>query len=99
MLTTKSDVAACRPERPAPKIRTDHVRPPIPIRQFDWVAWYDGEEDEQMATGHGPTEREAVADLIENHPRYETWGGPTEKDPHRPYCKEDQSCCDFCCGN
>jgi hypothetical protein len=26
-------------------------------------------------------------------------GGPTEKYPDRPYCKSDQSCCDFCCGN
>lgn len=28
-----------------------------------------------------------------------TRGGPTETDPDRPYCKPDQSCCDFCCGN
>jgi hypothetical protein len=28
-----------------------------------------------------------------------TKGGPTEDDPDRPYCKPDQSCCDFCCGN
>lgn len=26
-------------------------------------------------------------------------GGPTESDPNRPYCKPDQSCCDFVCGN
>ena len=26
-------------------------------------------------------------------------GGPTEKYPQRRYCKDDQSCCDFCCGN
>lgn len=26
-------------------------------------------------------------------------GGPTVSDPNRPYCKPDQSCCDFCCGN
>ncbi len=26
-------------------------------------------------------------------------GGPTEQEPDRPYCKDDQSCCDFCCGN
>jgi hypothetical protein len=26
-------------------------------------------------------------------------GGPTESNPNRPYCKPDQSCCDFCCGN
>ena len=29
----------------------------------------------------------------------ENKGGPTEADPDRPYCKPDQSCCDFCCGN
>lgn len=28
-----------------------------------------------------------------------TKGGPTVTDPDRPYCKPDQSCCDFCCGN
>ena len=26
-------------------------------------------------------------------------GGPTDPDPDRSYCKPDQSCCDFCCGN
>jgi hypothetical protein len=26
-------------------------------------------------------------------------GGPTVTDPEQPYCKPDQSCCDFCCGN
>lgn len=26
-------------------------------------------------------------------------GGPTETEPNRPYCKPDQSCCDFTCGN
>jgi hypothetical protein len=28
-----------------------------------------------------------------------TKGGPTEQHPDAPYCKPDQSCCDFCCGN
>lgn len=28
-----------------------------------------------------------------------TKGGPTEQYPDAPYCKPDQSCCDFCCGN
>jgi hypothetical protein len=28
-----------------------------------------------------------------------TKGGPTEMFPDAPYCKPDQSCCDFCCGN
>ncbi len=26
-------------------------------------------------------------------------GGPTVAEPNRPYCKPDQSCCDFTCGN
>jgi hypothetical protein len=28
-----------------------------------------------------------------------TRGGPTEQFPDAPYCKPDQSCCDWCCGN
>lgn len=52
-----------------PKIVTTYVFPPIPVRFMDWQAHYDGEEDEQMATGHGVTEQEAVRDLIDNHPR------------------------------
>lgn len=75
----------------AQRIVTEHVYPPIPIRQFDWVAHYD---DPEGVTGWGRTEEAAVLDLIEN-----TDGGPTEQNPHRPYCKPDQSCCDFCCGN
>ncbi len=26
-------------------------------------------------------------------------GGPTVSEPDRPYCKLDQTCCDFTCGN
>lgn len=32
-------------------------------------------------------------------PSKEQKGGPTVTDPNRPYCKPDQSCCDFVCGN
>ena len=46
----------------AKKIITDNVRPPISIRNFDWVAFYDGEEESQHY-GYGPTEQEAIADL------------------------------------
>ena len=53
----------------APKIITTHVYPPIPIRLMDWQAHYEGEEDEQMATGTGATEQEAIDDLLESHPR------------------------------
>ena len=53
----------------APKIVTTFVYPPIPLRNCDWAAHYDGEEDEQMAIGFGTTEQDAVRDLTENFPR------------------------------
>lgn len=43
------------------KIRTSFIYPPIPIRQFDWAAWFDGEEE--YLTGHGQTEQDAIEDL------------------------------------
>lgn len=54
----------CRPTKVvAPrKIVTNFVYPPIPLRQFDWTAWRDGEE-ENGPTGFGATEAEAIADL------------------------------------
>lgn len=55
-----------------PRIRTDFVYPPIPIRTMDWQAYYDSDEpddDGNMAFSTGATETEAVTDLIENHPR------------------------------
>ncbi len=52
-----------------PKIMTTFVFPPIPTRQFDWQAHYDGEEDEQYDAGYGRTEADAIVDLIENYPR------------------------------
>lgn len=44
---------------------------------------------------------ESTANLVEavNERSARKAGGPTEADPNRPYCKPDQSCCDFCCGN
>lgn len=47
------------------KIVTSYVCPPIPVRQFDWCAHYDGEED-AGGYGYGATEAEAIADFIEN---------------------------------
>jgi len=38
--------------------------PPIPIRDFDWVAFYEGDE-ETGPRGYGRTEAQAVADLKE----------------------------------
>jgi hypothetical protein len=48
---------------PLPKIVTRNIYPPIPLRQFDWCAYVDGEE-ERGEYGYGRTRAEAVADLI-----------------------------------
>jgi hypothetical protein len=47
------------------KIVTSHIYPPIPIRDFDWCAYFDGEE-ELGGYGYGRTEAEAVSDFIAN---------------------------------
>jgi len=47
------------------KIKTSCVFPPIPSSQFDWCAYYDGEEEEQNY-GWGKTEMEAIEDLEMN---------------------------------
>ena len=43
-----------------------HEHPPIPDRQFDWCAYYDGDE-ERGHYGWGRTREEAVKDLLENY--------------------------------
>lgn len=48
------------------KINTHHEFPPIPIRQFDWCATFDGYEPGEPI-GWGATEAEAIADLLDNH--------------------------------
>lgn len=50
------------------KIETDFVYPPIPDRRFDWSAVTedaDGAPDASCPIGHGRTEAEAVADLLQ----------------------------------
>jgi hypothetical protein len=51
------------------KIRTSFDYPPIPDRRFDWSAvdddTYDGAEDSHCPIGHGATEQEAIADLLD----------------------------------
>lgn len=49
------------------QIITNEICPPIPIRNFDWAAWYDGEE-ELGHYGYGKTEQEAITDLKESYP-------------------------------
>lgn len=49
------------------KIKTYYDPPPIPLRNCDWVAiddeTYDGQPSDPI--GHGATEQEAIADLLE----------------------------------
>lgn len=50
------------------KIITYYWAKPIPIRIFDWLAYFDGDEpndDGQMLHGYGKTEREAVIALFD----------------------------------
>jgi hypothetical protein len=49
-----------------PNIVIRNIYPPIPIRQFDWCAYVDGEE-ERGEYGYGSTKAEAIADLINNY--------------------------------
>jgi hypothetical protein len=49
--------------RDAPKIRTEFVYPPIPIRTSDWCATFDGEEEGPQ--GWGRTEQAAIDDLLD----------------------------------
>ena len=46
------------------RIVTQFIYPPIPLRQFDWQATFDGYEPGDPI-GHGRTERDAVRDLKE----------------------------------
>lgn len=46
------------------KIMTSYWAKPIPLRNFDWTAWYDGDEGpDPYPIGYGSTEAEAIAEL------------------------------------
>lgn len=49
------------------KITTRYWMKPGPIRNCDWIAFYDGQE-ELGHYGHGRTDGEAIADLVTNYP-------------------------------
>jgi hypothetical protein len=50
----------------ARKIVTRHQFPPIPVRNLDWYAYYEGEE-EAGGYGFGSTEAEAIQDFKDNY--------------------------------
>jgi len=43
---------------------TSYICPPIPFRNYDWCATYDGYEPGDPI-GYGRTEQEAILDLLE----------------------------------
>jgi len=45
------------------RIRTSYDPKPIPVRDFDWTAWLDG--DEEVHNSHGATEEQAIEALHE----------------------------------
>ncbi len=55
-----------------PRIITEYVYPPIPMRNFDWAAYREGYDCDcdgdgyfsKDPVGHGPTEQAAIADLL-----------------------------------
>jgi len=55
------------------KVITSHDCPPIPVRSMDWSATFDdydaevvdGQWTSSHPVGHGRTEAEAIADLLE----------------------------------
>lgn len=52
----------------ARRIVTEHIYPPIPIRGFDWIAWYADEDPEAQRNGYGNTEEAAKTDLVNTYP-------------------------------
>jgi hypothetical protein len=46
-----------------PLIHTEHVRPPIPVREYDWSAVFEDYEPGQLM-GWGATRAAAIADLL-----------------------------------
>lgn len=51
----------------AAKIETRHEHPPIPIRCYDWRAFFADMDEETRGEGWGATEAEAIADLKETY--------------------------------
>lgn len=50
-------------KRDGRKVTTEFIFPPIPVREFDWVATFDDYEP-GGPVGRGATEAEAIEDLM-----------------------------------
>ena len=64
------------------KMMTQNQFPPIPTRKMDWVAWFDGYEEDGRY-GYGETEAEAIEDLLTE---YECPMCGEHVDPDTRYC-------------
>lgn len=45
------------------KLILANICPPIPIRTYDWAAYFDGSEEDGPC-GHGKTQMDALYDLL-----------------------------------
>ena len=45
------------------KIITNFIQPPIPVRYYDWQAYYADEGEEAGRYGYGATEEGAIKEL------------------------------------
>lgn len=56
------------------EIRVDYVYPPIPIREYDWLATWEGDEPNdngQMLHGYGRTPLDAIRELLDDTEMHE----------------------------
>lgn len=56
------------------RIVTTHIFPPIPDRNFDWMAYLENDAEKPWMHGYGPTEQDAIEDLkrlIQERAEYE----------------------------
>ena len=58
-------------------IITNHIRPPIPTRDYDWCAYYEGTEEDGNY-GYGETEDKAIESL------QDLWEEPSKNEPPNP---------------
>ena len=86
------------------KIITEYVRPPIPVRLWDWAATFE-DYDEGGIIGTGPTEHDAIADLLaiekgdpgrigqnaNKPPSKSTKNGSKNINPNRNECKNQKT--------
>jgi hypothetical protein len=48
-----------------PETKTQYIFPPVPSREFDWIAYIDEDEGPDGLIGAGETEQDAIDDLNE----------------------------------